>query len=70
MTPMKSRTYNEANGGENEKVCLDMIRNWINLTVAIILSYDKFCCFYIDIRGFGRKRKDQPCNHAESVNFL
>ena len=27
-TPMKSRTYNDAKGGQNKKVCLDMNRDW------------------------------------------
>ena len=70
MMPMKSRTYNDAKGGENEKVCLDMNRDWSHLTVAMIVSYDKISCFYIDMGGSGRKRKDKPCNHTESVNFL
>ena len=69
MTPMKSRTFNDAKGGENEKVCLDMNRDWCHLTVVMIVSYNKFACFYIDMRGWGKK-KDKPCNHTESVNSL
>ena len=67
---MKSRTYNDVKGGKNNKVCLDMDRGWSHLTVGMIVSYDKFGCFYIDMHCCGRKRKDKPCNHAGSVNFL
>ena len=67
---MKSRTYNDAKGTENKQVCFDMNGDWSHLTVAIIVSHDKFGIFYIDMCGCGRKRKDKPCNHAESVNFL
>ena len=67
---MKSRTYNDAKGGENEKVCLDMNRDWSHLTVVMIVSYDKFGCSYINIRGCVAEKKDKHCNHAESVNFL
>ena len=28
MTTMKSRTYNDAKGEQNEKVCLDMSKDW------------------------------------------
>ena len=28
MTQMKSRTDNDVKGGQNEKVCLDMNRDW------------------------------------------
>ena len=67
---MRSRTYNDAQGRENKKVCFDMNGNWSHLTVANIVSYDIFGCFYIDMCGFGRKKKDKPSNHAESMNFL
>ena len=59
ITPMKSRTYNDAKGGENKKVCLDMNRDWSHLTVVMIVSYDKLGCFYIDMRGCGGKKKGQ-----------
>ena len=36
----------------------------------MIVPYDKFGCFSKDMCGCGRERKDKPCNHAESVNFL
>ena len=54
---MKSTTYNDAKGGENKKVCWDMNRDWSHLTVAMIVSYDKFGCFNIDMCGCGRKKK-------------
>ena len=57
MTPIKSRRYNDVKGGENEKVCLDMNRDWSHLTAAMIVSYNKFGCFYIDMHGGGRKKK-------------
>ena len=36
----------------------------------MIVSDGEFCWFYIDMHGYGeKKRKDKPCNHAESVDF-
>ena len=67
---MRSRTYNNAQGRENEKVCFDMNGNWSNVTVANIISYNIFVSLYIDMCGCGRKKKGKPCNHAESMNFL
>ena len=59
MTPMKSRTDNDAKGGQNEKVCLDMNRDWIITSnyMNMIVSYNKSGWFYIDMRGCGRKKK-------------
>ena len=54
---MKSRKYNDVKGGKNNKVYEDMYRDWSHLTVAMIASYDKFGCLYIDMRGCGRKKK-------------
>ena len=54
---MKSRKYNDAKGGKNNKVCVDMDRDWSYLYVAMIVSYDKFSSLYIDMRGCGRKKK-------------
>ena len=67
---MRSRTCNNTQGRENEKVCFDMKRIWSHVIVANIISYDIFVCFYIDMCVVAEKRKDKPCNHAESMNFL
>ena len=67
---MRSRTCNNAQEKEKEKVCFDMNGNWSHVIVANIISYIIFVCFYIDMCGCGRKRKDKPCNHGESMNFL
>ena len=40
-----------------KRYVLDMNRDWIHLTVAMVVSYDKFGCFYIDMYGHGRKKK-------------
>ena len=69
MTPMRSRTYNHAKGGENENVCLDMNRDWCHLTVAMILSYNRFGCFYIDMRGCGRKKKGKALQSHRVCEF-
>ena len=54
---MRSRTCNNAQEKENEKVCFDMNGNWSHVTVAIIISNIIFVGFYIDMCGCGRKKK-------------
>ena len=48
--PIKSKKYNDAKGGKNNKVCVDMGRDWSHLSVAMIVSYDKFGCLYMQSR--------------------
>ena len=54
---MRSRTCNNAQEKEKEKVCFDMNGNWSHVIVANIISYIIFVCFYIDMCGCGRKKK-------------
>ena len=67
---MRSKTCNNVQEREKEKVCCDMKGNGDHVTVVNMISYSIFVCFYIDMCGCGRKRKDMPCNHEESINFL
>ena len=54
---MRSRTCNNVQEREKEKVCFDMNGNGIHVTIANIISYNIFVCFYIDMCGCGRKKK-------------
>ena len=56
---MRSTTCNSAQEREKEKVCFDMNGYGSHVTVANIISYDIFVCFYIDMSGCGRKKKGQ-----------
>ena len=54
---MRSKTCNNVQEREKEKVCCDMKGNGDHVTVVNMISYNIFVCFYIDMCGGGRKKE-------------
>ena len=67
---MRSRTCDNAQEKEKEKVCFDMNGNWSHVIVANIISYIIFVCFYIDMCGCGRKTKGYAMQSRRVNEFL